>query len=441
MTGVTSQTLPHTQKEEALGMFGGSAGVLVFIPIDLMVFGFVPGLMALRLVWGLCLLGAGFYLLRASNRGRQVMVLAAAVVSSLGFLGNVALTGGMASPYIMWLTALSMSLAPTSRSATAVSASVLVVGTSAMFFSEPTWAIYALSALFAGGLAQYTAFLFHRSRCNETKFAALLSDSERRRRESDRLAVLGQLAGGVAHEINNPLGCIKGNITHLLEEDLGDSRLSPTEREQLLKETLRGVDRIASIVKDLRSFSSDEQPAIAPAHLRAAVDAAIALTSLRLGQVNARHECSVDRALPRVLVQQERLTRVLASLLMNSADALELRGRGGRVRLHAELTPGGLRLTLDDDGPGIVPAILERVFDPFFTTKPPGKGIGLSLALAREYLTRMGATIVASNGPSGGARFSIELRTEPEIVRSPSESADLLHPRVGPALAPMVPAR
>ena len=119
---------------------------------------------------------------------------------------------------------------------------------------------------------------------------------------------------------------------------------------------------------------------------------------------------------------------MLVSLLLNAADAIERSASGrGQVRIQTTLVEQGLVLHVDDDGPGIDPKVLERIFDPFFTTKPPGKGIGLSLALAREYLKRVGGTIEASNLPDGGARFTVTLRTEvrpaqPEAAPAPSNS-------------------
>ena len=390
-------------------MFGGFAGVVGFAVVDVMVYGWNPALQGLRLVWGLAQLASGFYLLRCSPRGRNFTVLAASVVSSVGFIMLIRLTGGMASPYVIWLTALSMALAPTSRGATAVSSVILVFGTVAMFAGSPTWLAYSLSAMIAGGLAQYTAFLFHRARMNEARVSELLAISEQRRHESERLVVLGQLAGGVAHEINNPLGCIKGNVSYLAEAE----SMTVGERHQVLAETLSGVSRIAAIVRDLRTFASDEQPEVVPDNLRPMLDDALSQASVRLTEVKATLDFQVPRQLPRVLIQQERFSRVLVSLLFNAADAIERSAsRRGQVRIQTSLVEGGLVLHVDDDGPGIDPKVLERIFDPFFTTKPPGKGIGLSLALAREYVTRVGGTIEASNLPAGGARFTITLRTE-----------------------------
>jgi C4-dicarboxylate-specific signal transduction histidine kinase len=172
------------------------------------------------------------------------------------------------------------------------------------------------------------------------------------------------------------------------------------------------VVRIQQIVTDLRQFSRDASGADDECSVEAALEESRRLASVRL---NGLAEVLVDVALelPRVRVGQRRLVQVLLNLLLNAADALETRPSGQpppRIAVSVFRHEAGVRVVVEDNGPGIPETVLPRLFEPFFTTKPPGKGTGLGLALCREYMARSGGTLTADNRPEGGARFTLTLK-------------------------------
>jgi len=134
-----------------------------------------------------------------------------------------------------------------------------------------------------------------------------------------------------------------------------------------------------------------------------------------------RVDCALPASLPRASIPARHLSQVLVNLLSNAADALEeQRAPGAQVRVSARETAQGVELRVEDNGPGLAPAALDRAFEPFFTTKAPGRGTGLGLALSREYVERYGGTLRADNRPEGGACFTLLLRpAQPDAAPAP----------------------
>jgi C4-dicarboxylate-specific signal transduction histidine kinase len=178
----------------------------------------------------------------------------------------------------------------------------------------------------------------------------------------------------------------------------------------VLEETQQGVQRIQQIVADLRRFSRDATDAEEHCAVEDAVAEADRLASVRLRSLGEVVR-ELAPALPRVRISQRHLVQVLVNLLLNAADALETMEprRPARIVVRSTREETGVRVDVEDNGPGIPDTVLPRLFEPFFTTKPPGKGTGLGLALCREYVARAGGTLVAENRPEGGARFTLRL--------------------------------
>ena len=239
--------------------------------------------------------------------------------------------------------------------------------------------------------------------------------AERERAEVDRLVLVGQLAAGVAHEVNNPLAYVKANLSHLQREARSLERpLDRQELQEVLDETQHGVLRIQQIVTDLRGFSrAGSLEHEEGGRLEEAVGEAQRLVSMRLRE-GTEMQLALAPGLPTVRLGQRHLVQVMVNLLVNAADAVEmaLPARPVRITVSARPVAGGVSLQVDDNGPGIAQDVLPRLFEPFFTTKPPGKGTGLGLALCREYVSRAGGTLHAENHPGGGARFVMRLPAE-----------------------------
>lgn len=217
-----------------------------------------------------------------------------------------------------------------------------------------------------------------------------------------RLASVGRLAAGLAHEIGNPLTAILGLVELARDEDVDEA-----DRAEMLRRIQHETERIHGILRDLLDFARqgrESEPVAASADLREVIADASALVA-----PEGRGKLRIERALddvPRVVGSGDRLEQVVLNLLLNAKDAM-----GGEGRVHVRLRREGDRavLTVRDEGPGIAAEIRDRLFEPFATTKPVGQGTGLGLAVCHAMIERLGGTIVAENAPEGGACFEVRL--------------------------------
>jgi signal transduction histidine kinase len=243
--------------------------------------------------------------------------------------------------------------------------------------------------------------------------------SERHRertRELARLSSLGVLAAGVAHEINNPLAFVVGNLelaerqSSELEKRLsGAHAFSMVGIRQLLARAQRGAERITSVVRGISMFARPDDGELVE------VDVADVLeSSLQLVSNEIRHLAQLDRAYgatPPVLANAAQLGQVFLNLLLNALTALRERPQGEhRIRVATETgSDGGAVVTIEDTGSGIAPELLSRVFDPFLSTRSPGLGMGLGLSVARDVIAAMGGTIEVRSELHRGSTFRVSL--------------------------------
>jgi C4-dicarboxylate-specific signal transduction histidine kinase len=371
----------------------------------------------------------------------------AGLVSLVASVGFIHFTGGPDSPYFPLLAAVPLLIAmftPDTR-VPMVLGSVATVVTVAVLdvLAGMPWGKLALQVAgfgIVGVLAYFAAQTYRRMRdtvaaaqrhvleAQRERLVVLeqLAESERRRvraererAEVERLVLVGQLAAGVAHEVNNPLAFVKSNLGFLQQELLCEEAvLDRAELADVLAETQQGVLRIQQIVMDLRRFSREETGESAEEGL--AEDAMCEAKRLASVRLRSLGEVSLDVApgLPPVRLGQRRLVQVLVNLLLNAADAVEMAvpARRALILLRARRVEGTVRLEVEDNGPGLSAEVQARLFEPFFTTKPPGKGTGLGLALCREYVGRAGGTLHAENRPEGGARFVLVLPAVAELA-------------------------
>ncbi|NMO16008.1 two-component sensor histidine kinase [Pyxidicoccus fallax] len=390
----------------------------------------IPEVLVTHFAWSLSLVVMGVVVGARWMRAYAASSFAA-VLALVGLLVDIRFSGGVHSPFFPGLYAVPLIIAvftPGLRLPTLVACvlTLLSVLLTCWWSGAPAQVALsqACSFAFVAWISVYGGRTYRRLRDAEreadrervealqrlTESERLRAQSERNRAEMERLAVVGKLAAGVAHEVNNPLAYVKSNLG-FLQEELREAAPDVEELRRVLDETQQGVLRIQQIVTDLRRFSRDTTvEAEESCTVEEAMGEAQRLASVRLrslGEVVAE----VAPALPRVRVSQRHLVQVLVNLLLNAADALETAApqRPARIVLRARAMPEGVRLDVEDNGPGIPEAVLPRLFEPFFTTKPPGKGTGLGLALCREYLARAGGTLAAENVPEGGARFILRL--------------------------------
>lgn len=224
---------------------------------------------------------------------------------------------------------------------------------------------------------------------------------------SARLAAVGQLSAGVAHEIGNPLTAIRG-----LAELLEGSDLEEGERQEFVARLQKEAERIHRTIRDLLDFSrhdpEDEELGAASADLADVIADTVRLLDRQQRFADIEIELALAPELPAVRGNHERLRQLVLNLLFNAADALSGKGR---IELRAEVdaSANAVRLSVSDDGPGIDPRVLQELFDPFVTTKPAGKGTGLGLAVCDTIVERLGGSIRAENLEQGGACFQVTL--------------------------------
>ncbi|HXX70372.1 MAG TPA: HAMP domain-containing sensor histidine kinase [Polyangiaceae bacterium] len=229
---------------------------------------------------------------------------------------------------------------------------------------------------------------------------------------SERMASVGRLAAGLAHEIGNPLAAILGMHELLLDEDLSRD----VERDFLRR--MRGeTERIQSVVRDLLDFARPEgtgqsdRDAAAAADVEGVVDDVVALVQPQRPFRNVRFERQLAGA-GRVAFAGSKLTQVLLNMILNAGAAVAATQRGsGRITLRATRIDDGarVRIEIEDDGPGVDPAVRDRLFEPFATTKDVGEGTGLGLAVCRGLIESVGGEVGLDASYTSGARFYVVL--------------------------------
>ncbi len=231
---------------------------------------------------------------------------------------------------------------------------------------------------------------------------------ERQLQIAERMASLGTLAAGVAHEINNPLTFVMSNtdvVTEAVEALLAGQPVDAVELRACLADIRDGCRRVRDIVQTLRAFSRVEPGPSHPVDVEKVLEGALAMTARELKQRGAAVERRFSGA-PQVLGDETRLTQVFVNLLVNAAQALPERGAGNRVELTTASEGELVRVDVRDTGAGIAPEALPRVFDPFFTTKP-GVGTGLGLSIVHRAVRELSGRVQVQSRPGAGSVFSV----------------------------------
>lgn len=268
---------------------------------------------------------------------------------------------------------------------------------------------------------------------------------EARVARTERLASLGTMAAGVAHEINNPLTYVTANLdfsSEVVEETLGRLRratsagavASELESAVAHLESLRdalsdahdGAERVRRIVRDLRKLARGSERPIAPVELSNVILDAVKLTAHAVGH-HARVRLELG-PVPRIAADEGGLGQVFVNLLLNAAEAIgDGRADDNEIVVSTRTDAAGRAVVeVKDTGPGIDPSVLPMLFDPFFTTKPVGAGMGLGLAICHSIVGAIGGQIVAENAPPFGALFRMTLppaEPAPKLVVSTPPTA------------------
>jgi signal transduction histidine kinase len=265
-------------------------------------------------------------------------------------------------------------------------------------------------------------------------------DREVRRLQAEKLASIGMLAAGVAHEINNPAAFVLANIEalcgqmRLIGEKVKELPASPGqlaevqnvlfEATAVLQESKEGMVRIHRIVRDLGSFSHADDDSTAPINVNAAVESALTMLRNEL-KYRARVERDL-RATSAVRGSSARLGQVFLNLIMNAAQALDEAGIKRNVVTVSSFEDGpDVVVQVQDNGPGIPPDILPRIFESFFTTKPRGVGTGLGLPISQGIVRSLGGEITVDSPSNAGAIFRVRLPAVAAPIPAPVPEPNL----------------
>jgi PAS domain S-box-containing protein len=220
---------------------------------------------------------------------------------------------------------------------------------------------------------------------------------------ADRLASIGELSSGIAHELNNPLTSVIGFSQLLIEGDVPDN----------IKEDLSIVyseaQRAASIVKNLLTFARKHTPVKQLSQINAVIEDVLRLRTYEQKVNNIEVEKHLATNLPEIMIDPFQMQQVFLNIIVNAEFAMLEAHNEGKLVITTEKSENIMRITFTDDGSGITKENLKHMFDPFFTTKEVGKGTGLGLSICHGIVTEHGGQIYARSGKGEGATFIIEL--------------------------------
>lgn len=228
---------------------------------------------------------------------------------------------------------------------------------------------------------------------------------------ASKLASVGRLAAGIAHEVGNPLAAVKGYLSILR------SGLEEPQRSEVLQRSAKELDRIHQTIQQLLTYARHGEASSEPMQsfaVHRVLHDALNLVRGHPDLRNVRIDNQVSEDLPPVQGHPGRLNQVLVNLLLNAAQATDQQA-GAQITLHTEFEGEQLRLLVTDNGPGIPPEQTQAIFDPFFTTKEPGEGTGLGLAVSRALMEAMQGDLLLRAPDGAGATFEVRLATTSSV--------------------------
>jgi signal transduction histidine kinase len=226
---------------------------------------------------------------------------------------------------------------------------------------------------------------------------------------ADRLAAMGTLAAGVAHEVNNPLASIS-SLIQMMRAGNG-SEADRSERLDLISDQ---IERITRVTKDLTDFARSRPAAKIMVHIDQVIDSALRLASFDKTFQSLQINVDYDRSIPQVFADGDQLQQVFLNLFLNARDAMP---DGGELRVTTARSGSNVTIEIADSGTGISEGSGKHIFDPFYTTKPAGKGTGLGLAVCYGIITAHGGSIDIDSERKSGAAFTIRLPLDKEQTK------------------------
>jgi signal transduction histidine kinase len=246
-------------------------------------------------------------------------------------------------------------------------------------------------------------------RMGEDEVLLVLSDvtEERAKQErlylTDRLASIGEMAAGIAHELNNPLTGVIGLSQLLLDEEMSDGA------KEDLKVICNEAQRAAAVVKNLLTFARQHTAERKAVQINAVVEDVLSLRAYEHKVNNIRVTTRFDNHLPGIIADPFQIQQVFLNIVLNAEQAMIEAHKEGTLTITTERVDGNIKVSFSDDGPGIPPENMRKLFSPFFTTKEVGKGTGLGLSICYGIVTNHGGRIYAQSELGKGATFVVEL--------------------------------
>ena len=226
---------------------------------------------------------------------------------------------------------------------------------------------------------------------------------ERKAHLASRLASVGEMASGIAHEINNPLTGVIGYAQLLMERDI------PQDIKADLQVIHDGAQRVAGIVKRLLTFAGQQKPGLEYVNINDIIETTLALRTYELETSNIKVATYLDPQLPQTIGDGGQLQQVFLNLMINAEAEMKLAHGKGNLLIKTETVDNIIRISFEDDGPGMKKETLERIFEPFFTTREVGQGTGLGLSVCHGIVAEHGGTITVESQLRKGATFIVEL--------------------------------
>jgi len=224
---------------------------------------------------------------------------------------------------------------------------------------------------------------------------------------SSRLAAVGELAAGVAHEINNPLTGILGFSQRLLRKSTDE------EIRQDLERIHNEAQRMVKVMDNLRTFTRRREPKKEYSDVNDILQEALGLRAYELKTSDIEVVTSLVPGLPKTMVDFQQIQQVFLNIILNAEQAMSEASGGGKLTIKTQEGKGGIRISFTDDGPGIPAEHLDKLFDPFFTTRREKGGTGLGLSICHGIVAEHAGKIYAKSKPGKGATFFVELPLSP----------------------------
>ncbi|MGD9117486.1 MAG: PAS domain S-box protein [Dehalococcoidia bacterium] len=241
------------------------------------------------------------------------------------------------------------------------------------------------------------------------------AELEQKAHLASRLASVGEMASGIAHEINNPLTAVIGFAQLLMDNDL------PDEIKEDLTIIHKEAQRAAGVARNLLTFARKHAPSKQLANVNNIIEGVLTLRAYEQNVSNIQIKTRLTPSLPEVMADYSQLQQVFINIILNAEAAMLEASNGGTLTITTRRFNHSIRASFADDGPGIAKGNLGRIFDPFFTTKEVGKGTGLGLSVCHGIIAEHGGRIYARSKPGQGATFIVEL---PVVSEEQAEELD-----------------